>query len=156
MKGTLSDTKFKQGDVMKTNRMLLAALLFCTTAAFTQAQSFYPSLKKASESDMERLDKAYAWTLTEENNGTTEMALAIVSMIKLDLPSGDFARIKSHIDDLTLGGATPVIRYKASLASAVFMDPEMFREESQRTYQDEDAFFSALAQRMTKTLLSAK
>jgi hypothetical protein len=152
MKHTLTT---KQGDVMNTKRMILAALTVCTITAFSQAQSFYPVLKTSSDEYKERLDKCYAISLSFDNNGLVESALAIVTMMKLDVPAEEFSRIKDEIDDLAVNGPTPVIRFKAYLADAVFANPAMFREEAARRYDDPDALFSALADRLTKALLSS-
>ncbi len=77
-------------------------------------------------------------------------------MMKLDLPADEFPMIRDKIDYLAAHGATPMIRYRACLAGAVFANPAMFKEEAAHQYSDPDAFFSALADRTTKPLLSSK
>jgi hypothetical protein len=77
-------------------------------------------------------------------------------MIKLDLPTDEFPMIKKKIDCLAADGVTPVIRSKAFLASIVFANPAIFKEEAAHQYSDPNTFFCALADRMTKTLLSSK
>lgn len=144
-----------QEDVMKTKQLVLAALVIFAISGLLQAQSFYPVLKNYSDAAKERLDKAYSISLSFNNNNIIEAALAIVTMMKLDVPSYDFSMIKDKIDDLAANGATPVIRFKAYLAEAVFTNPVMFKEEAIGQYDDPDALFSALAERMTKTLLSS-
>jgi hypothetical protein len=144
-----------QEDIMKKRHLVLAALLGLATTGLLQAQSFYPVLKNYSAADMERLDKSYANSLSYPNNNVVESALATVTMIKLDVPADEFSLITEKIDDLVTSGETPVIRFKAYLAEMVFSDPGMFREEAVRQYENTDALFSALAERMTKTLLSS-
>jgi hypothetical protein len=140
---------------MKTKHVVLTALMICAITGLLQAQTFYPVLKNSSAAYKERLDKCYAISLSYDNNGLVESALAIVTMMKLDVPGDEFSRIKDEIDDLAVDGATPVIRFKAYLADAVFANPAMFKEEAARRYDDPDALFSALAERLTKTLLSS-
>jgi hypothetical protein len=141
---------------MKTKYVVLTALMICVTTAFSQAQTFYPTLKDCTAAYRTQLDKCYAISLRYDNNGCIESALGIVTMMKLDAPSEEFSRIKDEIDELTINGATPVIRFKAYLAEAVFANPAMFSEEASHRYDDNDALFSALAKRLTKTLLSSK
>jgi hypothetical protein len=91
-----------------------------------------------------------------DNDGINESALAVVAMVKLDLPADEFSMIKGEIDRLVTNGATPMIRYRAYLVKAVFANPAMFKEEAARQYSDRDEFFSALAGKMAKVLLSSR
>jgi hypothetical protein len=90
------------------------------------------------------------------NNGIVESALAVVTMIKLDLPADEFPMIRDEIDYLAAHSTTPMIRYRACLAEAVFDNPAMFKEAAARQYSDPEELFSALADRKTKPLLSSK
>jgi hypothetical protein len=143
-------------DVMNKTQMVLVALMIGAISTFSQAQTFFPVDQKFSPAEKERVDKNYAHSLSYTNEGILESALAVVTMMKLDLPAAEFSRTKDELDRLAMDGTTPVIRYKAYLAEAVFANPAMFKEETARQYRDEDAFFSALAQRMTKTLLTSR
>ena len=140
---------------MNKKQMVLAALMIGALTNLSQAQTFFPVLKNISAADKERVDKSYAASLSAENNGLNESALAVAAMVKLDLPAENFSMIKGEIDRLVTNGATPVIRYKAYLAKAVFANPAMFKEEATHQYSDRDAFFSAIAERLIKTLLSS-
>jgi hypothetical protein len=145
-----------QEDVMNKKQLVLAALMIGALTNLSQAQTFFPVLKNYTAAQKERLDKSYAFDLRTDHNGVNESALAFVTMAKLDLPADEFPRIKEEIDYLVTHGATPVIRYKAYLAEAVFANPAMFQEEAARKYSDRDVFFSALAGKMTKVLLSSR
>lgn len=69
-------------------------------SSLLQAQYFYPVLKNFSASKKEQVDKGYAYCLSTRHNGIIEEALAIVTMMKLDIPADEFPMIKSEIDDL--------------------------------------------------------
>lgn len=141
---------------MNKKQMVLAMLMTGAVSTFASAQSFYPADQKYTSAEKVRVDKTYAPMLDSPCNGIVESSLAIVTMVKMDLPSDEFTRIKDEIDRLSLNGSTPVIRYKAYLAEAVFSNPTMFKEETGRSYANDDALFSALAQRMTTSLLSSR
>ena len=145
-----------QEDVMNKKQVILAALMVGAITGLSHAQTFFPVLKNFSAADKERVDKGYAFALSADNIGLNESALAVVAMVKLDLPAEKFSMIKKEIDRLVTKGATPVIRYKAYLVGAVFANPAMFKEEGSRQYDDRDVLFSALAGRMTKVLLSSR
>jgi len=145
-----------QEDVMNKKQMVLAAMMIFAIANLSEAQTFYPALKKYSTADKERLEKTYAVALSSGHKGFIEAALAIVTMIKLDLPADEFPMIRKEIDYLAAHSTTPMIRYRACLAGAVFDNPAMFIVEAAYHYSDADAFFSALDNRTTNTLLSSK
>ena len=140
---------------MNKKQMVLAALMIGAITTLSQAQTFFPVLKNFSAADKERIDKNYAVAMSMVNDGINESALAVVAMVKLDLPADEFSMIKGEIDRLVTNGATPMIRYRAYLVKAVFANPAMFKEEATHQYSDRDAFFSAIAERLTKTLLSS-
>jgi hypothetical protein len=141
---------------MNKKQMVLAALMVGAITTLSQAQTFFPVLKNFSAADKERIDKNYAFALRVDNDGINESALAVVAMVKLDLPADEFSMIKGEIDLLVTNGATPMIRYRAYLVKAVFANPAMFKEEAARQYSDRDEFFSALAGKMAKVLLSSR
>ena len=140
---------------MNKKQIVLAALMIGATINLSQAQSFYPLLKEYSAAKKERVDKVFSTSLGSGHNGFIESTLTIVTKMKLDLPDDEFPLIKNEIDNLVVNGTTPVIRYKAYLAAAVFANPTMFKGEAAHQYSNPEAFFSELAERMTKTLLSS-
>ena len=140
---------------MKTRHTALIALAIIAAAVAVQAQTFYPKLKNFSAADKDRMDKVFAGCLSSENNGIVQDALAIVSMMKLDTPEDDYPRIKDELDDLAVSSETPAIRYNAYLAGAVFANPSFFQQETKRLYDNPDAFFRALAERLTKSFLTS-
>jgi hypothetical protein len=139
---------------MNKKQMILAATMFFAATNFSYAQFFYPALGTITPAKKISLDQNYAADLASQNKGLVESALAIVSMVKLDLPLEKLPMVKEKIEDLIVSGETPVIRYKAYLAGAVFADPAMFRQESSHTYENTDDFFNALAGKLSHTLLS--
>jgi hypothetical protein len=144
-----------QEDVMNKRQIVLAVLIICVTTNLSQAQTFFPVLKKYSSEDKARADKIYSDCLSSNHNGIIEGTLSIVAMMQLDVPSDKFPKIKDQIDDLAIDGATQIVRYKAYLARAVFANPAMFKEEAVHQYSNPEIFFNALAERMAKTFLSS-
>jgi hypothetical protein len=141
---------------MNNKQILLAAIILLAATNLSEAQSFFPSLGKFSPVKKESLDRNYTVDLESQNEGIVESALAIVTMIKLDLPSEKFPMIREQIESLVSSGATPVIRYKAYLAGTVFTDPPMFKQVTMNNYRDYDEFFHAVAGKLSQTLLSSK
>jgi hypothetical protein len=142
-------------DVMNKKQIALAATLVVAATNFSYAQFFYPVLGKFTPHKKDLVDKNYTVTLESENERIVESALAIVTMVKLDLPQDELPMLKGKIDDLVTSGPSPVIRYKAYIASAVFTNPAMFKQESARNYNDSNELFGALSERLSQTLLSS-
>lgn len=141
---------------MNKKHMVLAALMIFAITSLSQAQTFYPVLKNFSAADKERLDKVYAVSLSSNQNGLVGSALAVVTMMKLDIPADEFPMIRDRIEYLAAHSSKPMIRYRACLAEAVFANPAMFKEVAAHQYSDTDEFFSALADNKAKPLLSSK
>jgi hypothetical protein len=144
-----------QEDAMKTRQLILAASLIFATAALSYAQTIQPVLKNCSAAEKVRYDRNYASALRNANNGVVESALAIVTMMKLDLPSDNFPKIMNEVRYLITHGATPRIRYRACLAEEVFSNPAAFKVPATSTYHDYDAFFSALDESLSGPSLSS-
>jgi hypothetical protein len=140
---------------MNTKRMMLAVVMILTTVTVLQAQPYYPRLQNYSAKDKKRIDRGYAEALKSPNDGVVETALAVVTLLKMDLPDDEFPKIQNEVCYLKTHGATPMIRYRACLVEAVFYSPEMFKEVPTRRYSDPDTFFDAFVERMSKPYLSA-
>jgi hypothetical protein len=141
---------------MNKKQIILASLILFAGTDLSQAQTFFPVLKKYSVLDKERIDRNFAVSLHSSNNGLVESALSVVTMIKLDLPADEFPMIRDQIDYLAAHGETPMVRYRACLAGAVFANPAMFQEQAAMQYSDAEAMFSALAYGTDKPTLSSK
>ena len=141
---------------MKKKQVILAAIMILAAVNLSHAQFFFPSLAKFSPAKKECIERNYAADLSSECTGIVESALAVVTMVKLDLPADELPILKEKIENLVITGATPVIRYKAYLAGTVFTNPTMFKRESLRSYSNPDEFFNALAGTLSQTLFSLK
>jgi hypothetical protein len=141
---------------MNKKQMILAAAMLIAATNISYAQFFFPSLANFSPVKKEFIDRNYTADLSSEYTGIVESALAVVTMVKLDLPADELPLLKAKIKDLVTSGATPVIRYKAYLAGTVFSNPTMFKRVSSRSYSTPDEFFNALAGTLSQTLFSSK
>lgn len=135
---------------------MLAAVIIMTSVTVLQAQPYYPELRNYSSKGMKQLDRGYAEALKSPNDGVVQTALAIVTILKMDLPNEDFPLVQEEVGYLKTHASTPVIRYKASLVEAVFTSPEMFKEVPTHRYSDPEVFFDAFVERMAKPTISAK
>ena len=147
-------TTICKGDVMKSKHGILAAVMIVAITGLVQAQTFYPVLKTFSAADIGRMDKIYAISLHQMNDGLVESVLAIITKVKMDLPAENLPAIRDAINDLANHASSPMIRYRASLVGAVFANPERYRDEATDRYNDPEAFFNSLAETRAKTLSS--
>ena len=152
---TLNQTLTEE-DVMNTKQIVLAALLIGASAPSMHAQTFYPVLRSFTPSEMKRMDRALAVSLQSWNFSVVESALAIVTKVKLDVPSADLPRIREQVFYLSSHSPTPKIRFKACLANSVFSHPQDFKAVSLGAYDTPDAFFSALDMNASAPILSSK
>ncbi len=151
---------------MKTTRVLAIALVVAACAAAASAQERIPGnspyrvfadLKSYQECDLSRYEKNFLSSLDyRECNEIVECGLAQVAMLRLAQPNAKCKLLQMKVDELTIHGETPSIRYRAYLTSMVFEHPELFVYEKYGSYNDGDELFAALAQRLQKEALVVK
>lgn len=91
--------------------------------------------------DLKRFEKPYVVCLRHAVPGVVESALRDVVLIRLAQPGAPCERIQEEVHRLAADGATPVIRYKAALASLVLENPAMFAVDSYLAFTtDADVF----------------
>ena len=135
--------------------LILAATMASGQTSQTAAER--PCLSSKADYSVTRLERArknFIASLNSENDGVAESALAQVAHMRAKLPGVNLPDIEATVDELANSGRTPVIRYKAYLASLVFAHPGMFSQETAVDYSSGDEFFTAIASRLQQTLLS--
>jgi len=106
-----------------------------------------------SEAYLRQAVRNYAQGLTSDCNGVVESALAHTALLRILKPRLDLREIQATIAGLSESGRTPVIRYKAYLATMVFESPASFAGEMKSESIESDQFFSEIAAKVQKTLL---
>ena len=140
---------------------LAAGLILAAASAMGQASTPQTSQDRPCFSHELNYNKAkmpaakrnYLWTLQSDNDGVVESVLAHVTQMRIMVPQEDMKDIEAILGRLALNGRTPIIRYKAYLATQVFASPELFDEITKADYESSDQFFTALASRLQKTML---
>ena len=102
---------------------------------------------------LEQAARNYAQALKSTNNGVVESAIAFSAYLRISSPGLDLRDIRRTITDLSENGRTPVIRYKAYLATVVFDSPMSFAGTLNDRYTDSDQFFTVVASQVHRTLL---
>jgi hypothetical protein len=146
---------------MKRYAMVLAGMMIAG-ASFAQAQNaavgaedekYFADPARYSQIKMEKAQKGYKCCLQCKADGVVETAIAQVAWMRLAVKDRDMTDLKAELDRLAVMGRTPAIRYKAYLACQVFDYPEIFGSVQQAGVENADELFSALANRLQKTLV---
>lgn len=146
---------------MKTYKAITAALIFAAspamgqpaTAQRTDTEGYFSRIESYKTMDLPKTCKSYAHCLKSENDGIVESALAHIAYTRLVLPTADLKEIRGEMEKLANSDRTPVIRYKAYLASMVFTSPGMFTRTPDTRYKNGDEFFSAVDSQLRHSLL---
>jgi hypothetical protein len=146
---------------MKAYTMFVAGFFLVSVPTLGQSsrngqQHDYPyvaSLSSYSEGYVQKAIKNYAKALSSSNDGVVESAIAHVAFLQIGLPQLDLKEIRTTIVELAESGRTPVIRYKAYLASMVFESPASFVSALNTESNEGDLFFSGIASQAQETLL---
>jgi hypothetical protein len=83
------------------------------------------ALASMSHARAEAAKKCYLDCLESRNEGVVQSAIGIVLQWRLISPTEDLSRLEKKINDLAVEGASPEIRFKASLASLVMDKPSL-------------------------------
>ncbi len=146
---------------MKAQIILAAGLFLVSVPTIAQIQNkdgrddalYFGSTSSYKTPYLEQAARNYALALKSSNDGVVESAIAFSAYLRISSPALDLQEIRKSISDLSENGRTPVIRYKAYLATVVFDGPEVFESSLGGRYNDSDQFFTAVASQVHRTLL---
>lgn len=115
---------------MKAGMLLVAALTLVMTLGILPANAGdlgkpARALSTMNAARIEAAKEGYLEGLKSCNEGVVESSIGIVLQWRLISPREDLSRLERKINDLALEGATPAIRFKASLASLVMDNPSL-------------------------------
>ena len=146
---------------MKPYTMLIASFFFISVVAIGQSSQqelqrntqYFSAISSHSEQYLQKGAATYTRLLTSDNSGIVESAIAHLAYLKMGLPKVDLTEARKIIADLAESGKTPVVRYKAYLATVVFESPELFVNGLTTGSSENDQFFLEIASRVQQTLL---
>lgn len=149
-------------DIMYTLRFLpIIPLLFVFSSIF-HAQPVdgnsrtIPVLGRSVSERLTEAEANYSKGLASDNDGLVESSLYYALQLRLAYPERAFPRLEKAVDGLVANGRTVGIRYKALLASTVFVSPSIIDRGSVEDIADNDKLFSAVADQLESKLLVHK
>jgi hypothetical protein len=93
--------------------------------------------------------------LTSENQGVVESAIFVSLSLKNYFPEVNFGKVVNKLNDLVADGGTPVIKYKAQLASLYFSYPALFSDIKINTKENPDTYFKMISERLVNNSLAS-
>ncbi|MCK5573494.1 MAG: hypothetical protein KAJ12_12070 [Bacteroidetes bacterium] len=122
-------------------------------AEHAAARPYFSDSASHARADMARAVGKYKPCLECGHSGVIESALAHLAWMKIMRPEADLSAMRESLDQLSVAGATPAIRYKAYLTFLVVDDPSMFAEIRNGMYNGSDELFAAISKTLRKNLL---
>ncbi len=115
---------------MKVGTLVVAGLMLAMTAGTPTAYAgdLSNAAKALTTMNLARVEfakKSYLDCLNSTNEGVVQSAIGIILQWRLVNPQEDLSKHEEKISDLVMNGGTPGIRFKASLASLVFDNPDV-------------------------------
>ena len=133
--------------------VICAASLAMSSVRADDAVRTCASLKTYREFPFHRFETGYVESLSFPVPAVVESALREVAAIKLAQPWLTSDVVYAKICALANEAETPAVRYKALLVRMVFDFPEMFVEEREREYRNDEEIFTALQDRLRRSAL---
>lgn len=106
------------------------------------------------EADLQRLEKAYVYALSFSVEGVMESALREVARVKVAHLEWEADKLVERLDEISRGGMSPGIRYKASLVKAMFETPAIFTAEAGKDFRTPSELYRTVARRLETNLLA--
>ena len=116
--------------------------------------SCFAKLSSYQTADLSRFEKSFLCCLDCEVDAVVESAVSELTRLKLVQTTAESERIQEKIVALSMSGRSPGLRYKAYLASVVFANPLLFAEESGKPFTTQNEMFTAIADRLARTVLA--
>lgn len=135
---------------MKTtiSRTMVIVLLFVfSTSIFAQEPKTEQFINKAKENYLRSMDS--------DLNAIVESAIFITMEMKDRFPEYNYNKLIDRFNELATEGTTPVLRYKASLASLYFNFYPMFSDIKVVNKENPDLFFKQISERLEQRPVAA-
>ena len=154
---------FQQEDAMKTTTLLFVGA-FLMAAVVSEAGSqgitrdegpvrIFAQLSSYQKADMQYLEKFFLGSLNYPHDAVIESAIGEITRLKIAQQSCCSQAIESKLLELAREGNTSAIRYKATLASILFDNPNLFAEDAFRDFANPEELFRAMSRRLEKEVL---
>ncbi len=132
---------------MKSSRITKAALM---VVLLFSANLFAKSIP-AEKRFVDQIQSA----LKSENEGVVESAIFLSLALKDISNDAGLKKVVNKLNDLVTDGTTPVIKYKAQLASLYYSYPALFSDIKVNTKENPDTYFKMISDRLVKTSLAS-
>lgn len=149
-------------DIMYTLRLFFIIPLLFVFSSISNTQPVdgnsrtIPVLGRSVTERLAEAEANYSKGLASDNNGLVESSLYYALQLRLAYPDRAFPLLEKAVDRLVANGRTVGIRYKALLASTVFVSPGIIDRGSVEDIADNDKLFSAVADQLESKLLVHK
>jgi len=145
---------------MNTAHGLATVLIMASVAVASNAQPDTPaefrqfaSIDLYRSCELDHVEVAYLHSLQHSNYGVVESAIGNVARFQIARPECYSEEIQQQLRTLAVEGATPAIRYKASLASLLCDRPDLFADLRDIDFRTSEELFMTIARRLEKETL---
>lgn len=108
---------------MKAIRITTLAIMISTLAL---SSTLFASTPETAKAKVEKNLKNFLSAMSCENTGVVESSIIICVELKALYPEYDLTKVEDKLNSLAVDGETPVIRYRAQLASLYYSNYPLF------------------------------
>ena len=148
---------------MKTTTLMFAGA-FLVAAVVSKAGSqgitrdeepvrVFAQLSSYQKADMQYLEKFFLGSLNFPHDAVIESAIGEIARLKIAQQTCCSNAIEKKLLELAREGNTPAIRYKATLASILFHDSEVFAKDAFKDFANPEELFRTMSRRLEKEVL---
>lgn len=110
---------------MKEIRRTVLAIMISTLAL---SSTIFAAISQPVNKKIEKAEQGFLYAMSSEQAGVVENSIFISMELKCRYPEFEFKKVQAKLNALAVDGETPVIRYRAQLASLYYSNFSLFAD----------------------------
>ncbi len=130
---------------MKAIRRTALAIMISTLAL---SSTIFATTPLPVNKKIERAEQGFLFAMSSEHTGVVENSIFISMELKCRYPEYEFKKVLAKLNTLAVDGETPVIRYRAQLASLYYSNFPLFADIKIEDKDNPEKTFRAIIDRI--------
>jgi hypothetical protein len=130
---------------MKAIRRTALAIMISTLAL---SSTIFAATPQTVSKKIEKAEQGFLYAMSSEQTGVVENCIFISMELKCRYPEFEFKKVQAKLNLLAGAGETPVIRYRAQLASLYYSNYSLFADIKIEDKDNPEKTFRAIIDRI--------
>jgi hypothetical protein len=137
---------------MKTLRRTMLAVMISTLAL---SSTFFAATPQSEKKKIEKAEKGFLFAMNSNHSGVVENSIFVSMELKSRYPEFEFKKVQAKLNKLAVDGETPVIKYRAQLASLYYSNYRFFSDLKIEDKESPEKTFRAIVEKLENQKLAS-